>query len=121
MIIKKSIDDFAIFGGQPSFKEVLHVGRPNIGDKERLLQRISDVVDRRWLTNSGPCVEELENGLQQLLAVSHCDCMCNATNALQLAMRAMEMSGEVIVPAFTFIATAHALKWIGFYSVFIEV
>ena len=121
MIIKKSIDDFAIFGGQPSFKEVLHVGRPNIGDKERLLQRISDVVDRRWLTNSGPCVEELENGLQQLLAVSHCDCMCNATDALQLAMRAMEMSGEVIVPAFTFIATAHAIKWLGFTPVFCDV
>ena len=56
MIIKRSLDEFAIFGGQPSFKEVLHVGRPNIGDKERFLQRIGEVVDRRWLTNSGPCV-----------------------------------------------------------------
>jgi dTDP-4-amino-4,6-dideoxygalactose transaminase len=121
MIIKKSIDDFAIFGGQPSFKEVLHVGRPNIGAKERLLQRISDVVDRGWLTNSGPCVEELEKGLQELLAVRHCDCMCNATDALQLAMRAMEMSGEVIVPAFTFIATAHAVQWLGFTPVFCDV
>jgi dTDP-4-amino-4,6-dideoxygalactose transaminase len=121
MIIKKSIDDFAIFGGQPSFKEVLHVGRPNIGDKERLLQRIGEVVDRRWLTNSGPCVEELEKGLRQLLAVSHCDCMCNATDTLQLAMRAMEMSGEVIVPAFTFIATAHAVQWLGFTPVFCDV
>jgi dTDP-4-amino-4,6-dideoxygalactose transaminase len=121
MIIKKNIDDFAIFGGQPSFKEVLHVGRPNIGNKERLLQRISDVVDRGWLTNSGPCVEELEKGLQELLAVRHCDCMCNATDALQLAMRAMEMSGEVIVPAFTFIATAHAVQWLGFTPVFCDV
>lgn len=121
MIIKKSIDDFAIFGGQPSFKEVLHVGRPNIGDKEHLLQRISDVLDRGWLTNSGPCVEELEKGLQELLGVRHCDCMCNATDALQLAMRAMEMSGEVIVPAFTFIATAHAVQWLGFTPVFCDV
>jgi dTDP-4-amino-4,6-dideoxygalactose transaminase len=121
MIIKKSIDDFAIFGGQPSFREVLHVGRPNIGDKEHLLQRISDVLDRGWLTNSGPCVEELEKGLQELLGVRHCDCMCNATDALQLAMRAMEMSGEVIVPAFTFIATAHAVQWLGFTPVFCDV
>lgn len=121
MIIKKSINDLAILGGQPSFKEVLHVGRPNIGDKERLLQRISDVVDRGWLTNAGPCVEELEKGLRQLLTVSHCDCMCNATDTLQLAMRAMEMSGEVIVPAFTFIATAHAVQWLGFTPVFCDV
>jgi dTDP-4-amino-4,6-dideoxygalactose transaminase len=121
MIIKKSMNDLAIFGGQASFQEVLHVGRPNIGDKERLLQRISEVIDRRWLTNSGPCVEELEKGLRQLLAVSHCDCMCNATDALQLAMRAMEMSGEVIVPAFTFIATAHAVQWLGFTPVFCDV
>ena len=31
-----------------------HVGRPNIGDRERLLERINDILDRRWLTNGGP-------------------------------------------------------------------
>jgi dTDP-4-amino-4,6-dideoxygalactose transaminase len=121
MPTKKTIHDFAIFGGQTSFKQPLHVGRPNIGDKERLLQRISEVVDRRWLTNGGPCVEEFERQLRQLLGVSHCDSICNATHGLQLAMRAMEMSGEVIVPAFTFVATAHAVQWLGFTPVFCDV
>ena len=121
MLTKKDINDFAIFGGPVSFEEQLHVGRPNIGDKERLLTRIGEVVDRRWLTNSGPCVEEFEQRLRQLLGVSYCESMCNATDGLQLAMRAMEMSGEVIVPAFTFIATAHAVQWLGFTPVFCDV
>src|ERR1700730_882708 len=121
MLTKKSINDFAIFGGEASFDQPLHVGRPNVGSKERLLRRLSEVVDRRWLTNSGPCVEEFEQRLRQLLGVSHCDSMCNATDGLQLAMRAMEMHGEVIVPAFTFIATAHAVQWLGFTPVFCDV
>ena len=121
MATKKSIDDFAIFGGEPSFQQQLHVGRPNIGNKDLLLKRIGDVVDRRWLTNSGPCVEEFEKLLRQLLGVTHCEAMCNATDGLQLAMRAMGMNGEVIVPAFTFIATAHAVQWLGFTPVFCDV
>jgi dTDP-4-amino-4,6-dideoxygalactose transaminase len=121
MLIKKSINDFALFGGKASFDQPLHVGRPNVGNKERLLQRLNEVVDRRWLTNSGPCVEEFEQQLRQLLGVSHCESMCNATDGLQLAMRAMEMKNEVIVPAFTFIATAHAVQWLGFTPVFCDV
>ena len=121
MVTKKSIDDFAVFGGQPCFLQQLHVGCPNIGNKERLLKQMAEVVDRRWLTNSGPCVEELEQRLRELLGVSHCASVCNATEGLQLAMLAMEMSGEVIVPAFTFIATAHAVQWLGFTPVFCDV
>lgn len=121
MLTKKNINELAIFGGPVSLEEQLHVGRPNIGDKARLLARIGEVVDRRWLTNAGPCVEEFEQRLRQLLGVSHCESMCNATDGLQLAMRAMEMNGEVIVPAFTFIATAHAVQWLGFTPVFCDV
>jgi dTDP-4-amino-4,6-dideoxygalactose transaminase len=121
MLTKKNIGEFAVFGGNASFDQPLHVGRPNIGSKERFLQLLNEVVDRRWLTNSGPCVEEFEQQLRQLLGVSHCDSMCNATDGLQLAMRAMGLRGEVIVPAFTFIATAHAVQWLGFTPVFCDV
>ena len=121
MVTKKSINDFAIFGGRASFEQQLHVGRPNIGSKELLLRRIGEVVDRRWLTNSGPCVEEFEQRLRQLLGVNYCEAMCNATDGLQLAMRAMGMNGEVIVPSFTFVATAHAVQWLGFTPIFCDV
>ena len=57
---KERIDDLAVLGGQPAFAEPLHVGRPNIGDRERLLERIDEMLDRRWLTNDGPFVREFE-------------------------------------------------------------
>lgn len=121
MVTKKAISDFAVFGGTASFEHTLHVGRPNIGNKERFLERIGEALDRGWLTNDGPCVVEFEQKLQQYLDVSHCQTICNGTVGLQLAMRALEMSGEVIIPAFTFIATAHAVQWLGFTPVFCDV
>lgn len=108
---KLGIHDLAIFGKPPAFAEKLHVGRPNIGNRERLMQRISDMLDRNWLTNDGPYVQDFEKRLAQFLGVRNCVAMCNATISLEIAIRALGLTGEVIVPSFTFIATAHALQW----------
>jgi dTDP-4-amino-4,6-dideoxygalactose transaminase len=105
------IPSLAIFGGRPAFAEKLHVGRPNLGNAERFLERTRDILQRRWFTNYGHCVQEFEKELSRLLGVKHCIVMCNATVALEITVRALEMKGEVIVPSFTFIATAHALQW----------
>ena len=69
------------------------------------------MLDRRWFTNDGPLVREFEARIQELVGVKHCVAMCNATIALEIAIRALELRGEVIIPAYTFIATAHALQW----------
>ena len=58
MTRKTTLEDLAVFGASPAFAEPLHVGRPNIGDRERLLERINDALDRRWLTNNGPLVQD---------------------------------------------------------------
>lgn len=121
MVIKKSVQELAVFTRQPAFHEPLHVGRPNIGSRERLLQRLNDIVDRRWLTNNGPLVQEFERRLADLLGVKHCIGMCNATVALEIAIRAAELKGEVIVPSYTFIATAHALQWQEITPVFCDI
>lgn len=120
-MIKQELSDLAIFGGRPVFDQVLHVGRPNIGDRQRLLERINDLLDRRWLTNHGPYVAEFEQRLTDMLGVKHCIAMCNGTVALEIAARALGLGGEVIVPAFTFIATAHALQWQEITPVFCDV
>ncbi|MEZ4771119.1 MAG: aminotransferase class I/II-fold pyridoxal phosphate-dependent enzyme [Caldilineales bacterium] len=120
-LAKQTLPDLAIFGGPPAFDEVLHVGRPNIGDRERLLARIGDMLDRRWLTNRGPFVEELEAKLATYLGVRHVIAMCSGTVALEIAARALGLAGEVIVPAFTFVATAHALQWQEITPVFCDV
>ena len=106
-----SIQDLAIGGAQPAFRESLHVGRPNVGNRERLIARIHDMLDRRWLSNNGPYVQELEQRISQFVGVKHVIAVCNATVGLEIAIRAADIRGEVIVPAYTFVATAHALQW----------
>jgi dTDP-4-amino-4,6-dideoxygalactose transaminase len=119
--MKISLEELAIFGGTPAFQEMLHVGRPNIGNRERLLGRINDLLDRRWLTNHGPYVHEFEQRIADMTGVKHCIAMCNATVALEIAIRAAGLAGEVIVPSMTFIATAHALQWQEITPVFCDV
>lgn len=119
--MKGAIEDLAIFGGAPAFADLLHVGRPNIGDRARLLERIHDLLDRRWLTNNGPYVLEFERRICELTGAPHCIVICNGTVALEIAIRAAGLSQEVIVPAFTFVATAHALQWQGITPIFCDV
>jgi dTDP-4-amino-4,6-dideoxygalactose transaminase len=118
---EKRVEELAIMGGTPSFEEILHVGRPNIGDSKRLLEHISDTLDRGWLTNNGPNVQEFERQLSNLLGVEHCVATCNATVALEITIKAIGLTGEVIVPSWTFIATAHALQWQEITPVFCDV
>jgi dTDP-4-amino-4,6-dideoxygalactose transaminase len=101
----------AILGGSSAFQELLHVGRPNLGSREMMQRRVDDIFDRRWFTNDGPMVKEFEGAIQEMTGVKHCVAMCNATIAMEIAIRALDLRGEVIVPAYTFIATAHALQW----------
>jgi dTDP-4-amino-4,6-dideoxygalactose transaminase len=115
------MNEFAILGGAPAFAEPMHVGRPNIGDRDRLMERIAGVIDGRWLTNDGPLVHELEAAVAEALGVPHCIAMCNGTVALEIAIRAAGLGGEVIVPPFTFVATAHALQWQEITPVFCDV
>jgi dTDP-4-amino-4,6-dideoxygalactose transaminase len=111
----------AILGGKPAFEQPLHVGRPNVGSRERILERIGEALDRNWLTNGGPLVQEFEQRVAEELGVRHCVAMANGTVALEIAIRALGLSGEVILPAFTFVATAHALQWQQITPVFCDV
>jgi dTDP-4-amino-4,6-dideoxygalactose transaminase len=120
-VTKNSLDSLAVFSGVPAFAESVHVGRPNLGDKTRFLQRIEGILDRRWLTNDGVCVRELEQKIADFTGVRHCIAICNGTIALELATRSLDLSGEVIVPSFTFIATAHSLQWQQIRPVFCDI
>lgn len=118
---KTERDALAILGGNPAFEDLLHVGRPNIGNRHIFAERLGDILDRRCLTNGGRYVSEFEQRIANVAGVKHCIVMCNATIALQIAIRALELSGEVIAPSFTFIATAHALQWQGITPVFCDI
>jgi dTDP-4-amino-4,6-dideoxygalactose transaminase len=111
--MKATLDDFAILGGPPAFREPLHVGRPNVGDRAALHERIAGALERRWLSNDGPLVREFEVRVADAVGVDHCIVLSSGTAALEVLVRAAELEGEVIVPSFTFVGTVHAMLWSG--------
>lgn len=121
MKTRNGIDELAIFSGKPFFDEKLHVGRPNIGNRESFMARINDIFDRRWFTNNGQYAQEFERKIAEFVGVKHCIVMCNATIALEIVIRALGLTGEVIVPSFTFVATPHSLQWQQITPVFCDI
>ncbi|CAM3350503.1 DegT/DnrJ/EryC1/StrS family aminotransferase [Kibdelosporangium persicum] len=113
--------DLAILGGEPFFVQPLHVGRPNVPDERKVMERIQQAIDRRWLTSFGPLVKQFEHDLALTAGVKHCIVTCNASIALQVLIRAGGLRGEVILPSFTFIATAHTLLWEGITPIFCDI
>ena len=111
----------AVLGAPPAFAEPVHVGRPNVGDVDAFLSRMRGILERRWLTNQGPLVQEFEQRLEAAVAVPHCVATCNATVALEIVARAIGLEGEVLVPSMTFVATPHSLAWQGITPVFCDI
>ena len=118
---RHQLQDLAIFG-----KPLLPLPKKStwadpISAIGRLLERINEMLDRNWLTNNGPYVQEFEKRIAELLGVRHCVAMCNGTISLEIAIRALGLTGEVIVPSFTFVATAHSLQWQEITPVFCDI
>lgn len=111
----------AYLGAPPLFEEKLFVGRPNIGNRQVLRERLDDILERRWLSNNGVYVQAFERKIEHMLGVKHAIAICNGTVALEILIKALDLSGEVILPSFTFIATAHAVRWLGLKPVFCDI
>ena len=116
-----TLGDLALFGGAPLTASPLHVGAPNIGDRARLHALLDDALDRRWLTNDGPYVQAFERRLADLVQVEHCVATSSATSGLMLLAACLDLRGEVVLPALTFVATPHAMRWQGLTPVFADV
>jgi dTDP-4-amino-4,6-dideoxygalactose transaminase len=117
----QSVADLAINGAPPAFTDTLHVGSPNVGSRDALDKYLDQIYASNWLTNNGPLVQELERRIADLHGVDHCVAMTNGTIALEIAIRALGLQGEVIIPSYTFIATAHALHWQAITPVFADI
>ncbi|MBY0587286.1 DegT/DnrJ/EryC1/StrS family aminotransferase [bacterium] len=118
---KSSAWQLALFGGEPLFVEHFCVGRPNLPPFETYAKLMREAFDRRWLTNRGPLVQRFEDEIACRTDARHCIAVANATLGLQIAAVAADVRGEVILPAFTFIATAHAFRWVGIEPVLADV
>lgn len=115
------MNKLAILGGSPRFQYQIHVGKPNLGNRQLFHESVNEIFDTGRLTNDGPFVQRLERTLEEYLGVRYCIAVNNATIGLQIALMALELKGEVLLPSYTFIATAHALLLQGIKPVFIDI
>jgi dTDP-4-amino-4,6-dideoxygalactose transaminase len=120
-MLKHALADLACLGGAPLFNEKCFVGRPNLAPSEEILSELHTIFESRWLSNDGPYLKAFEAQICEKLKVKNCIAVSNGTIGLELLIRALDLKGEVIVPSFTFVATAHALQWLGLKPVFCDI
>jgi len=103
------------------FDKPIYVTRPLLPPLEELCNSLQDIWDARWLANNGAKHKELENKLGDYLKVPQLSLFNNGTIALLVAIKALELTGEVITTPFTFAATAHSISWMGLEPVFVDI
>ena len=91
---------------------------PPIEEYNFLVRRI---WKKKWLTNMGPLANELEMKLKSHLEVNHILFVTNGTIALQLAIKALELEGEIITTPFTYVATSSSMVWEGCQPVYVDI
>jgi len=94
--------------------------KPNEPNATMLNELLKGIVDRGHYSNHGPLVKELEQKLQTMLGVNHFLSTANGTICLQLALRAIGTSGNVITTPYSYVATANAIEWQGFEARFAD-
>lgn len=107
---------------------MIPVTKPYLPDRNKLDKYIDGIYQREWLTNNGPLVQELTHRLEGYLGVKNLLLVGNGTLALQVAYRALGISGvcdreitEAITTPFSFVATTSSLKWEGIEPRFVDI
>lgn len=103
------------------FDQPIYVTRPLLPPLDALTARLGAVWDSGWLTNAGAQHDQLESRLRAHLDVPHLSLFNNGTMALTMALKALDLTGEVITTPFTFPATPHALLWNALTPVFADI
>lgn len=116
-----AVDRPAVLGGTSAFPEGLPLVRPTLPDHGPVLRSFGEILDSGILTN-GPTVRSFEEQAAAYLGITHVVAVSSCTAGLMLVLQAMGVRGRpVVLPSFTFSATAHAVHWAGGRPVFAEV
>jgi dTDP-4-amino-4,6-dideoxygalactose transaminase len=110
----------AIHGGKPTFPAGVPLARPRVPDPAAVADDIRRILESGALTN-GETVRRFERASAEYLGVRHCIAVSSCTVGLLLLLKAADLTGDVILPSFTFAATAHAVHWNGLRPVFADV
>lgn len=100
---------------------MINVTKSYLPPLEEYIQYLHQIWDKSWLTNQGPLVQELEQKLQKYLGVEHLLFVSNGTIAIQLAIKALELTGEIITTPFSYVATTNSLLWENCQPVFADI
>ena len=100
---------------------MIPVTRPYLPERERYLRYIERCYENCQLTNNGPLAQELKARLEDYLGVQNLLLVANGTLALQIAYKALGVTGKAITTPFTFVATSSSLKWEGIEPVFADI
>lgn len=82
---------------------------------------LEGIWKRQWLTNMGPLASDLEMKLKDLLKVKHLLFVTNGTVAIQMAIKALDLKGEIITTPFSFVATTSSIVWENCQPVFVDI
>ena len=103
------------------FPAPVTVTQPTLPDFTDYVNTIKPIWDAKWLTNDGPLHEKFRNQLRDFLMVDHLQLCTNGHLALEIAIKALNIEGEVITTPFTFASTVHAITNCGLTPVFCDV
>jgi dTDP-4-amino-4,6-dideoxygalactose transaminase len=110
----------AILGGEPAFAEPLPIMRPTLPAFEELAPEFEAILASGMLSNVNRYVAGFEEAAADYLGVEYTIAVSSCTSGLILAMQALELEGEIVLPSFTFSATGHAVLWNGLEPVFAD-
>ena len=110
----------AVDGGAPAFPEGLPLTRAFTPDSAEVAADVVRIMDSGVMTNAS-FVRTFEQRAAEYLDVRHCIAVSSCTAGLMLVLKASERSGDVVIPSFTFSATAHAVAWNGMRPVFADI
>lgn len=100
---------------------MIPITKPFLPNSDLYKKYIDDIWERNWLTNNGPLVNELELKLKEYLQLDHLLFVGNGTIALQLAIKALGLKGEIITTPFSYVATTTSIAWEGCTPVFVDI
>ena len=99
----------------------IHVTKPFLPPLEEFTEYLKQIWQTGILTHNGPLLNQFEKELQDYLGIEDIVCVSNGTIAIQLAIKVLELRGEIITTPFTFIATADAILWEKCVPVFVDI
>lgn len=102
-------------------RPVINVTKTYLPPLEEYVGYLQGIWERGQLTNNGPLVKELEARLKEFLGVKHLFFVSNGTIALQIAIKALGLHGEIITTPFSYVATTSSIVWEGCQPVFVDI